>query len=95
MLASKQAFSEVANWLVGLESMNAGIGSTLFGANHAVLPNHQGVQNLSSDPVLISLSDQVEKLEVEACFVKSDGDDMEVSFVVVRFSSEGDVQAFF
>jgi len=59
------------------------------------LPNHQGVQNLSSDPVIISLSDQVEKLEVEASFVKSDGDDMEVSFMGVRFSIERDIQAFF
>jgi len=95
MLASKQAFSDVVTRLVGLETANPNIGSTFFGANHAVLPNHQGAQNLASDPVFISLSDQVEKLEVEAGFVKSDGDDVEVSFMGVRFSSEGDVQAFF
>jgi len=43
MLASKQAFSEVVTRLVGLETANTNIGSTLFGANNAVLPNHQGV----------------------------------------------------
>jgi len=86
MLASKQAFSDVVTRLVGLETTNTNIGSTLFGANHAVLPNHQVVQNLSADPVIISLSDRVEKLEVEAGFVKSDGDDVKVSFMGVRFS---------
>ena len=33
MLASKQAFSEVVNRFVGLESANTNMGSTLFGAN--------------------------------------------------------------
>jgi len=43
MIASKQAFSEVVNRrIIGLESTNMGIGSTLFGANHDVLPNNQG-----------------------------------------------------
>jgi len=95
MLASKQAFSEVVTRLVGLETTNTNIGSTMFRAHHAVLPNQQVAQNLSADPVIISLSDRVEKLEVEVGFVKSDGDDVEVSFMGVRFSSEGDIQAFF
>ena len=69
MLASKQAFSDVVTRFVGLETANTNIGSTLFGVNHAVLPNHQGVQNLSSDPVITLLSDGVEKLEVEAGFL--------------------------
>jgi len=94
MLALKQAFSDVVTRLVGLETTNTNIGSTLFGAHHAVLRNQQVAQNLSADPVIILLSDRVEKLEVEAGFVKTNGDDVEVSFMGVRFSSEGDVQAF-